>query len=69
MRQQRVLDRWQFRQLFSGHDIPGRFLCLLETIPLSCPRLQDHRVILVEPELVIRESSRKSSDIVARIEG
>ena len=36
MLQQRVLDCWQLRQLVGGHDIPGRFLFLLETIPLSC---------------------------------
>ena len=35
LRRQRVLDRWQLRELDDGHDISGRLLCLLETVPLS----------------------------------
>ncbi len=33
MSQQRVLHRWQRCELVGEYDIPGRLLCLLETVP------------------------------------
>jgi len=57
MCRQRVVDRWQRRQLACGHHIPGRILCLLETVPLNGRP---------EPILQRLEAANRAAEVIGR---